>query len=48
MKQIETIKSGKNYSAVSVGKMSEIIEPFLVRTAVSCTPTRLTRNYTLS
>ena len=26
MKQIETIKSGKNYSAVSVGKMSEIIE----------------------
>ena len=27
MKQIETIKSGKNFSAVSVGKMSEIIEP---------------------
>jgi len=26
MKQIETIKSGKNYCAVSVGKMSEIIE----------------------
>ena len=26
MKQIETIKSGKNFSAVSVGKMSEIIE----------------------
>ena len=26
MKQIETIKSGKNYSAVSVGKMNEIIE----------------------
>jgi len=25
-KQIETIKSGKNYCAVSVGKMSEIIE----------------------
>ena len=29
MKQIETIKSGKNYSAVSVGKMSEIIEHVL-------------------
>ena len=26
MKQIETIKSGKNFCAVSVGKMSEIIE----------------------
>jgi len=26
MKQIETIATGKNYSAVSVGKMSEIIE----------------------
>ena len=26
MKQIETIKAGKNFSAVSVGKMSEIIE----------------------
>lgn len=26
MKKIETIKAGKNYSAVSVGKMSEIIE----------------------
>ena len=26
MKQIETIKGGKNYKAVSVGKMSEIIE----------------------
>ena len=26
MKQIETIKSGKNYCAVSVGKVSEIIE----------------------
>ena len=25
-KQIETIKSGKNYSAVSVGKMNEIID----------------------
>ena len=25
-KQIETIKSGKNYSAVSVGKLNEIIE----------------------
>ena len=89
MKQIETIKTGKNYSAVSVGKMSEIIEhvlpmgpnitiqgkvfggqavgatgsefsfqtlvpgqdsgfSFLVRTVVSCTPTRLTRNFTLS
>ena len=24
MKQIETIKTGKNYSAVSVGKMDEI------------------------
>ena len=29
MKQIETIKTGKNYSAVSVGKMSEIIEHVL-------------------
>ena len=29
MKQIETIKSGKNYKAVSVGKMSEIIEHVL-------------------
>ena len=29
MKQIETIKSGKNFSAVSVGKMSEIIEHVL-------------------
>ena len=29
MKQIETIKSGKNFSAVSVGKMSEIIEPLV-------------------
>ena len=29
MKQIETIKSGKNYRAVSVGKMSEIIEHVL-------------------
>ena len=80
MKQIETIKSGKNFSAVSVGKMSEIIEHvlpmgpnvtiqgkvfvgqavgatgselsfqdlFLVRTVVSCTLTRLTRNCTLS
>ena len=26
MKQIETIATGKNYSAVSVGKMSEMIE----------------------
>lgn len=26
MKQIETIKSGKNYAAVNVGKMNEIIE----------------------
>ena len=26
MKQIETIKSGKNYCAVNVGKVSEIIE----------------------
>ena len=26
MKKIETIKAGKNYSAVSVGNMSEIIE----------------------
>ena len=26
MKKIETIKCGKNYSAVSVGKMNEIIE----------------------
>ena len=26
MKKIETIKSGKNYSAVSVGKINEIIE----------------------
>ena len=26
MKQIETIKTGKNYSAVSVGKVNEIIE----------------------
>ena len=29
MKTIETIKCGKNYSAVSVGKMSEIIEHVL-------------------
>ncbi len=29
MKQIETIKTGKNYSAVSVGKMDEIIEHVL-------------------
>ena len=29
MNQIETIKSGKNFSAVSVGKMSEIIEHVL-------------------
>ena len=29
MKQIETIKSGKNFSAVSVGKMNEIIEHVL-------------------
>ena len=29
MKKIETIKSGKNYSAVSVGKMNEIIEHVL-------------------
>ena len=29
MKQIETIKRGKNYSAVSVGKMDEIIEHVL-------------------
>jgi len=29
MKQIETIKSGKNYSAVSVGKINEIIEHVL-------------------
>ena len=29
MKKIETIKSGKNYSAVSVGKMDEIIEHVL-------------------
>ena len=29
MKQIKTIKSGKNFSAVSVGKMSEIIEHVL-------------------
>ncbi len=29
MKQIEKIKSGKNFSAVSVGKMSEIIEHVL-------------------
>ena len=60
MKQIETIKSGKNFSAVSVGKMSEIIEHVLpmgpnvtiqgiqVRTVVSCIPTRLMRNYTSS
>ena len=26
MKQIETIKTGKNYAAVNVGKMNEIIE----------------------
>ena len=26
MKQIETIATGKNFSAVSVGKMNEIIE----------------------
>ena len=26
MKQIETIKDGKNFAAVSVGKISEIIE----------------------
>lgn len=26
MRQIETIKTGKNFSAVSVGKMDEIIE----------------------
>lgn len=26
MKKIETVKNGKNYAAVSVGKMSEIIE----------------------
>ena len=37
MKQIETIKSGKNYSAVSVGKMSEIIEHVL-RFALSLHP----------
>ena len=30
MKQIETIKSGKNFNAVSVGKMSEIIEQLRV------------------
>ena len=29
MKKIETIKSGKNYSAVSVGKMNESIEHVL-------------------
>ena len=29
MKKIETIKSGKNYTAVSVGKMNEIIEHVL-------------------
>ena len=29
MKQIETIKEGKNFKAVSVGKMSEIIEHVL-------------------
>ena len=29
MKQIETIKTGKNYSVVSVGKMDEIIEHVL-------------------
>ena len=29
MKQIETIKTGKNYAAVNVGKMNEIIEHML-------------------
>lgn len=29
MRQIETIKKGKNFSAVSVGKMDEIIEHVL-------------------
>ena len=29
MKQIETIKTGKNYSAVSVGRLNEIIEHVL-------------------
>ena len=29
MKQIETIKTGKNYAAVNVGKMNEIIEHVL-------------------
>ena len=48
MRQIETIATGKNFSAVSVGKMNEIIEHVLPmgpeRTAVSCTPTRRMRN----
>ena len=39
MKQIETIKSGKNYSAVSVGKMSEIIELRLSSTCFRWGPT---------
>ena len=29
MKQIETVKTGKNYSAASVGKIDEIIEHVL-------------------
>ena len=55
MKQIETTKSGKNYKVINVGKFSDLMDyelplsrrSFLVRTAVSCTPTRLTRNFTL-
>ena len=35
MKQIETIKAGKNFSAVSVGKVNEIIEHELPMGAVT-------------
>ena len=42
MKQIETIKSGKNYCAVSVGKVSEIIEQILKGGLADVTPERVT------
>ena len=80
MKQIETIKSGKNFTAVTAGSFAEIIEHELPmgpdftlhgkvflgqalgatgaelsfkhsspdRTAASCTPIRLTKNFILS